>query len=63
MDINQFMIEYENLLLDISSDYRKVNHTNINKDIFENYFNKYNVVNFPNKQSFDFEGLKSRPLS
>jgi hypothetical protein len=57
------MIEYENLLLDISSDYRKVNHTNINKDIFENYFNKYNVVNFPNKQSFDFEGLKSRPLS
>jgi ubiquinone/menaquinone biosynthesis C-methylase UbiE len=60
---NRFMIAYENFLLKFASDYTEVNHTNINKNIFENFFSKYESVQFPNMQSFDFEGLKGRLLS
>jgi ubiquinone/menaquinone biosynthesis C-methylase UbiE len=61
--INQFMSDYENLLLKFAVEYSKVNHTNINRKLLQNFFSKYDVVKFPNKQSFDFEGLKGRVLS
>lgn len=60
---DQFMIEYEDFLVKFSTDYNKVNHKNINEAAFKSFFNNYNVIGFPNKQSFDFEGLKGRLLS
>jgi ubiquinone/menaquinone biosynthesis C-methylase UbiE len=60
---DKFMIEYENLLLKFSVEYSLVNHTNLNKKLFDIFYHDYKVANFPNKQSFDFEGLKGRLLS
>ena len=63
VDSDEFMIEYEKFLLKFSTDYSKVNHKNISKDIFEKFFKKCYELNFPHTQSFDFEGLKGRLLS
>ena len=60
---NPFMIEYEKLLINFSIDYGRINHSNINESIFQSFFSKYEVAVFPNKQSFNFEGLKGRLLS
>lgn len=63
IDSGLFMIEYEKLLLEFSTDYTKVNHTNIDKNVFEKFFKNYQEVIFSNKQLFDFDGLKGRLLS
>jgi len=62
-DASPFMTGYEKLLLNLSIDYSFVNHTNINKETFDKFFSSYDKVIFPNKQTFDFEGLKGRLLS
>jgi len=62
-DASPFMAEYEKLLLNLSVDYSIVNHSNINKETFDKFFGSYDKVIFPNKQTFDYEGLKGRLLS
>ncbi len=62
-EASDFMISFEKFLSDYSIDYQKVNHKNINKEIFQKFFIDYDIKIFPNYQDFDFEGLKGRVLS
>lgn len=62
-DADTFAKEYENLLLEYSIDYKTVDHRNINNKILGDFFTSYKLKIFPNKQEFDFEGLKGRLLS
>ena len=56
---------YEQLLLDYAIDYKEVDHRNINEEKIANFFslNDFIAQVFPNKQVFDFEGVKGRLLS
>jgi len=58
-----FMEAYENFLLENSVDYNKVSHTNIDEKKLKLFFSDYKTKVFPNRQSFDFGGLKGRVLS
>ncbi len=65
---SDFLSEYDKLLLGVSEDYEKVNHTNItlnNNKVFEDFFgiNNFEKKNFSNDQVFDLEGLVGRTLS
>lgn len=62
-DASDFMTSFEKFLSIHSIDYQKVNHANINKEIFKKFYNEYDVDIFPNYQEFDMEGLKGRVLS
>jgi len=65
-DETEFLMEYENLLHNFSTDYSVVNHKNISSKDIRNYFlsfidNKsFKEATFKNYQDFDFEGLKGR---
>ncbi len=62
-DASPFLHAFEELLINFSTDYAKVNHKNINEEIFNNFFSSYKSKRFPNSQKFDFEGLKGRLMS
>ena len=59
-----FLADYEALLLKYGTDYSEVRH-----DLAEHTINEFfapltfRLITFPNKQVFDFEGLKGRVLS
>lgn len=59
---SQFMRDYENYLLEYSSDYKKVKEAYPGDALFDQFFGKGNwkQVTFENLQVFDFEGLKGR---
>ena len=59
---SDFENDYEKLLLKYATDYKKVNHTNINIEDLQNFFHPYemNVANFQNQQVFNFESLKRK---
>jgi hypothetical protein len=60
-----FEKDYEGLLLQYATDYRKVDHRNVSPEKIGAFFAprpvKYQT--FPNEQVFDFDGLKGRLLS
>ncbi len=59
-----FLGNYESLLVEFGSDFKKVRQNNIDKKTFSNFFkNKYSIKEFYNYQIFDFKGLKGRLLS
>ena len=60
-----FLRDYESFLLRHSTDYRLVNHTNINEEILGEFYapGSFQLLGFKNFQEFDFEGLKGRCLS
>jgi ubiquinone/menaquinone biosynthesis C-methylase UbiE len=61
---SEFLDGYDKLLKEYSNDYEKVKHRNIDEKVFDNFYNNgYKLNEFPNSQSFDFEGLKGRALS
>lgn len=62
---NDFEREYDKLIIKFSKDYRSVDHRNINRRSIEDFCTPYDVTLkiFPNKQVFDFDGLKGRLLS
>jgi len=64
-DSTPFLKSYEELLLAHGTDYRAVNHKQIDEKILEPFFapNKFRKAVFKNEQRFDFEGLKGRLLS
>ncbi|NML21636.1 class I SAM-dependent methyltransferase [Pseudoflavitalea sp. G-6-1-2] len=60
-----FEKEYDALIVEHGTDYKKVDHRNISPDDIASFFSPAPVTQtiFPNKQVFDFEGLKGRLLS
>lgn len=60
-----FEKEYDALIVEHGTDYKKVDHRNISSDDIASFFSPASVMQtiFPNKQVFDFEGLKGRLLS
>lgn len=64
LDSNAFLRDYEELLKKYGTDYEKVRHDNLDKEIFEKSFQAvFDVKTFLNVQTLDFEGLKGRLLS
>lgn len=64
LDSNEFLREYEKLLLKFGSDYEKVRHENIGEKIIKDFFQKeFSTKTFLNAQTLDFAGLKGRLLS
>ncbi len=64
LDTNDFLREYEQFLIKYGTDYEKVRHENIDKEIFEDSFqDEFSAKTFLNAQTLDFEGLKGRVLS
>lgn len=61
-DGTPFLSEYENLLTTEATDYNEINHANISDDDIEDFFapNEVKILQFPNTQSFDYEGLAGR---
>jgi ubiquinone/menaquinone biosynthesis C-methylase UbiE len=58
-----FLKDYENLLVNYSIDYQRVDHKNINDEVLNKFFKEYELKVFSNYQTFDLEGLKGRLLS
>ena len=61
-----FLKVYEDFLQLFGTDYKKVNHKNVqNQDVFDSFFGhkNYKTVVLNNAQDLDFEGLKGRVLS
>ena len=64
LETNEFLREYEQLLIDHANDYGNVRHENIQDGQLEGFFlQPFERVTFSNHQVLDFEGLKGRLLS
>jgi len=65
IDADDFAIAYDQLLKDVSGDYERVNHQNLTKTEFENFYRdgKYTRFTFPNVQVFNLEQLTGRAFS
>jgi SAM-dependent methyltransferase len=64
LDANQFLRDYEALLLKYGTDYKEVRHENTSAAIADFFApKKFEVRHFDNFQEFDFEGLKGRVAS
>ena len=61
---SSFLLEYEQLLKDYSTDYSKVDHKQTDDDVVARFFGYVpHKKSFPTFQEFDYEGLKGRLLS
>ena len=60
-----FLIEYEQLLQTYATDYKVVNHKELDPGAIETFYELggFNLKTFENKQLFDFQSLKGRLLS
>ena len=64
LDTNEFLREYEQLLLTYANDYQKVRHENVTEAVLESFFlQPFERATFQNHQILDFDGLKGRLLS
>ena len=64
LDTNDFLRDYEKLLIEFGSDYEKVRHDNISeKSLYDFFQNDFRRKTFQNAQTVGFEGLKGRILS
>lgn len=64
-DTAPFLRAYEDLLLQYSIDYEKINHKNVDENAIGRFFNpnSFSTKTFANFQHLDFLGLKGRLLS
>jgi SAM-dependent methyltransferase len=60
-----FLVAYEQLLKDYSTDYEQVDHRRIDDDVIRDFFglNQFRLKQFKNSQVFDYDGVKGRLLS
>ena len=60
-----FLVAYEGLLKDYSTDYEQVDHRRIDEDVIRDFFGSddFRLKRFKNVQVFDYEGVKGRLLS
>jgi SAM-dependent methyltransferase len=64
LDSTPFLIEYEALLEEYATDYKKVRHENVDQSRIADFLGGgFGSAVFANEQVFDFEGLKGRVLS
>jgi ubiquinone/menaquinone biosynthesis C-methylase UbiE len=65
MIASEFEKGYEQLLFEYATDYKEVDHRNVSEQKIAQFFapNDFMLKVFPNKQVFDFEGVKGRMLS
>jgi len=64
-DTTRFLSDYERLLLDFGTDYRKVDHSRIGESALKAFFGAkgFHTAVFENHQKLDFYGLRGRLLS
>jgi len=60
---NEFLKDYEKLLIKYGTDYNEIEKRKLNFDLFFGNPNVYKIAHFYNFQVFDFDGLKGRLLS
>ncbi|HEU0175524.1 MAG TPA: class I SAM-dependent methyltransferase [Blastocatellia bacterium] len=60
-----FLVAYEQLLKDYSTDYEQVDHRRIDDDVIRDFFgsDRFRLKQFKNAQVFDYDGVKGRLLS
>ena len=60
-----FLVAFEKLLKDYSTDYEQIDHKQITDDVIRNFFGsgQFGLKRFSNSQIFDYEGVKGRLLS
>jgi SAM-dependent methyltransferase len=60
-----FLVAYEQLLKEYSTDYERIDHRRINEDVIRDFFGpgRFSLKRFKNAQVFDYEGVKGRLLS
>lgn len=64
LNATPFLTAYEGLLDKYGTDYKSVRHENTDdRKLTEFFDNGYKTKTFPNRQVFDFDGLKGRLLS
>ncbi len=64
LDENEFLADYEAILLEFGTDYREVRHENVTQRDFEGIFGrKFELSTLKNSQTLDFDGMKGRILS
>lgn len=64
-DTTPFLRAYEDLLMRCGTDYAQVDHKNITGEVLQEFFHPrgFTLKAFPNRQVFDFDGLRGRALS
>jgi SAM-dependent methyltransferase len=64
-DATPFLQAYENLLVEFSTDYREVNHRNIDEKVIAEFFapNKFATASLPYAQHFNYARLQGRLMS
>jgi SAM-dependent methyltransferase len=64
-DASPFLVDYEKLLLTFGTDYKEVNHRNIDAAAIGSFYGPggFEQTTFPNAQIFDLAGLRGRLLS
>jgi ubiquinone/menaquinone biosynthesis C-methylase UbiE len=64
-DATPFLQAYEKLLVEFSTDYREVNHRNIDEKVIAEFFapNKFATASLPYAQHFNYERLEGRLMS
>jgi SAM-dependent methyltransferase len=64
-DTTPFLRAYEDLLMRCGTDYALVDHKNITGEVLQEFFHPrgFKLKAFPNRQVFDFDGLRGRALS
>lgn len=61
LDANEFLREYENLLMKFGTDYQQVRHEKISDESLQDFFQTdFQRARFLNEQTLDFDGLKGR---
>lgn len=62
---SKFIQEYEEIIYNLHSSKIKPTHAqdNMTDEIFKAFFTNYEIINLPNSQEFDFNGLWGRTLS
>jgi SAM-dependent methyltransferase len=64
-DSTPFLRGYEALLVEFGTDYREVNHRNLQAGVFDRFFGvgRYEERSYPNQQRLDYPGIEGRLLS
>ena len=65
VDATPFLQAYEHLLEQFATDYKQVDHRQIDERVLAAFFSpqKFEFRTFPNHQDFDYDGLQGRLLS